>query len=88
MRICGIIPEKLPRKQAYIVEVTEDELDKLSGISKRPHISGRYKIGNEVKVALVYERLEYFEAHKVQLANAEAMLRSAANSIKDLLPGD
>lgn len=88
MEVIAIIPKTSEEEQQYLIQATEGELDKVSGIAEIEHIAGRIKVGHEIKVSKVYDNLDYFTKNKNKLTQAEKTLREAANSIKNLLPKD
>lgn len=72
----------------FIVEATEEELDKVSGISTTAHIEGRIKVGHEIKISPVYDKLDYFVVNKTKLEKAVLTLRDAADGIEDVIPAE
>lgn len=86
MEILGIIPKTEKEEAQYIVQATEKELDKISGIADVEHIAGRIKVGHEIKISEVYDKLDYFTKHKKKLKQVPASLREAAKIVQNLLP--
>ena len=86
MKVLALIPKAGKESAKYVVEATEEELDKVSGIAGVEHIAGRIQVGHEINVTVVYDKLEYFVREKAKLAAAETTLRNTADSIKNLLP--
>ena len=86
MEVIAIIPKTSDEDQQYLLQATEGELEKISGISEVEHIAGRIKVGHEIKVAPVYDQLDYFEKNKKKLKGVESQLRTTADGIKNLLP--
>lgn len=86
MKVISIIPKTAEEEKQYIVQATEKELDKISGIAEVEHIEGRIMVGHEIAVSEVYDHLAYFAKHKKKLTKAVTSLRAAATSIKSLLP--
>lgn len=86
MEIIAIIPKTQEEEQQFIVQATEGEIDKISGISEVVHIAGRIKVGHEIKVSEIYDNLDYFTKNKNKLKQAEKALRETADNIKGLLP--
>lgn len=86
MLVIAIIPASDGEIKQYIIQASEVEIDKISGISEVVHIEGRIKVGHEIVISEVYDKLEYFAKHKKELKAAEKTLREIAKSIKKLLP--
>lgn len=86
MIVIAVIPKTAEEDQQYIIQATEGELDKISGIAEVEHIAGRIKVGHEIVVSEVYDKLDYFTKNEQSLVKAESLLREAADSIKNLLP--
>lgn len=86
MKILALIPKTKDEEAGFVLEATEAELDKIRGITDIVHIAGRYKVGNEINPATVYDKLEYFTKNKARLKQAIPALRNTADSIEGLLP--
>lgn len=86
MKVISIVPKTAEEEKQYIVQATEKEIDKISGIAEVEHIEGRIMVGHEIVVSEVYDNLDYFAKNKKKLEKAVASLRAAATSIKNLLP--
>ena len=86
MKVISIIPKTETEEKQYILQATEKEIDKVSGISEVAHISGRIQVGHEITVSKVYDRLDNFARNENKLKNSEAVLREMADSIKNILP--
>ncbi len=91
MKVISIIPEvkekdKVKTPKQYIVQATEKELDKVSGIAEVAHIAGRIQVGHEIKIAKIYDNLDRFAKNEKKLSTAVDTLRRMANSIKNILP--
>ena len=86
MIVIAIIPKTAEEEKHYIVQATEGELDKISGIAEVEHIAGRIQVGHEIVVSEVYDKLDYFTKNETKLKAAETSLREAADSIKNILP--
>lgn len=86
MKVISLIPKTQKEGQKYILQATEKEIDKISGISNVEHIAGRIKVGHEITVSRVYDKLDYFKQNKKKLAQAVKTLRDTATTIKNLLP--
>ena len=86
MEVIAVIPKTEEQDKQYIVQATEGELDKVSGIAEVEHIADRIQVGHEIKVSEVYDKLDYFKKNKKKLETVEFQLRNTADSIKNLLP--
>ncbi len=72
----------------YMLLATEEELDKIRGISGNEHISGRYKVKHEVHPAAVFDKVDLFAKHAKDLKKIPALLRDMADNMENLIPGD
>ena len=86
MKVISIIPKTKEEGQQYLLQATEGELDKISGIAEVEHIAGRIQVGHEIVVAPVYDKLDNFAKCQKQLKNARAELRKMASAITAILP--
>ncbi len=84
MKIQALIPKKADEPAKYFVEMTEAELDKVTGVEGLVHISGRYKVGAVVVLSKIYSKLADLHASQQQLKDAETNLRKAADNIKNI----
>jgi len=84
MRIKALIPKKGDEPAKYFVEMTESELDKITGISGLVHISGRYKVDAVVELSAIYTKLANLHLSQGQIKKAEQDLRKAADNIKSI----
>ena len=85
MIVRAIISKKGDEQEKFLVEATEAELEMITGIAGKPHISGRFEVDTEIAAAEVYKRLEEFTNNKEKLKEAGNSLRQTADSIKGIL---
>jgi len=88
MQVISIIPKTAEEDQQYILQATEGELDKISGIAEVEHIAGRIKVGHEIVVSAVYDKLDHFAKNQNKLKKAKAALIEMADSIDSILPAE
>lgn len=100
MKVIGLIPKTkkvipatdteeatlVPVPGKILLEATEEEVDKISGILNTEHIKGRIKVGHEITVSKVYDKLEDLVQNKTKLTKAVIILRDAADGIEAALP--
>lgn len=73
-------------ERRYIVEITEDEADMITGIAGRPHISGRYKPGREVNIGEIYNKVKSINEKHAEIKAAAIELKSDAEDIENAIP--
>ena len=73
-------------KRNYLVEMTEIEIDKVSGIANKPHNSGRYRAGKIINVSRTYSRLSKIVERMEEIKVNMQEVRQAAQLIEDNLP--
>lgn len=88
MEVIAIIPKTTEENEQYIVQATEGELDKISGISEVEHIAGRIKVGHEIVVSEVYDKLDNFAKNEKKYKTCVVQLKETIKSIENLLPED
>lgn len=72
-------------KDVIIVEMSEDEAMKISGVDGKPIISGRFKRGREISISPVYKKVAEINTKEKELKKAMADIRSAADAIENSL---
>lgn len=89
MKILGVGKETKKGKvitRRYIVEITEDEADMITGIAGKPHISGRYKPGISVNITVIYNKVKNINEKHAEIKAAAEELRSDADDIANAIP--
>lgn len=70
----------------YIVLITEAEADMITGITGKPHISGRYKPGAEVNISVIYDKVKLINDKHEEIVAAAIELKSDADEIATAIP--
>ena len=73
-------------ERRYVVEITEDEADMITGVAGRPHISGRYKPGKQVNITAIYDKVKAINEKHAEIKAAAIKLKSDADDIANALP--
>ena len=77
----GVVTER-----RFLIDVTEDEADKITGIAGRPHIANRYKVGREVDIASIYDKVKRINDRHTEIVAAARELQSDAADMVDAIP--
>ena len=77
----GVVTER-----HYIVDITEDEADRIMGIAGRPHISGRYRPGVGVNISVIYDKVKQINDKHAEIVAAAQEVKSDADDIASALP--
>lgn len=84
MKILGV-----GKNKAIIAELTEEEIDMITGVHGKPHISGRYKAGKDVNISKTYNKVDKINRKNSELKAAVQKIKSAADDIdNNLILGD
>ncbi len=88
MKFLGIgkIDKQDTSKTKYIIEMTEDEVDRITGIAGKPHISSRYKPGVEVDISVIYDKVKAINERHAEIKAAATELVADANEIANAIP--
>lgn len=86
MEVVGRIKDSEDGKPMYQVVMSENELDRVTGIAGKPHQTGRYTPGLIFNISRIYKRLSKVvkQINAIKLKMAET--RAAAQAIEDSLP--
>ncbi len=77
----GVVTER-----HYIVDITEDEADRVMGIAGRPHISNRYRPGVNVNISAIYDKVKRINDRYAEIIAAATEVKSDADDIVNALP--
>ncbi len=77
----GVVTER-----HYIVDITEDEADRIMGIAGRPHISNRYRPGVNVNISAIYDKVKRINDRYAEIIAAATEVKSDADDIVNALP--
>ena len=77
----GVVTER-----HYIVDITEDEADRIMGIAGRPHISNRYRPGVNVNISAIYDKVKRINDRYAEIIVAATEVKSDADDIVNALP--
>ena len=77
----GVVTER-----RYILDVTEEEFDMITGIAGRPHVSGRYKPGREVNIAGIYQKVKNINEKHAEIKAAAIEVQADAAEIANSIP--
>lgn len=80
MKIIGISGNK-----GLIVEMSESEIMKVSGVAGKPVISGRFKPGRDVNISPIYDKVEKINTKNAELKTALAAIKTAASDMENSL---
>lgn len=67
--------------QTIIVEITETEARKITGVDGKPQISGRFKPGREVNISPVYDKVAKINEKQTELIAAARAVKTSADDI-------
>lgn len=73
-------------ERRYVVELTEAEIDMITGVAGRPHISGRYKPGHEVNITAIYQKVKQINEKHAIIKSAVRAIKSGADDIDNSIP--
>ncbi len=73
-------------ERKYIVEMTEVEADKITGVAGKPHISGRYKPGMQINISAIYDKVERINKRHTEIKAAAIELQADAADMVDAIP--
>lgn len=77
----GVVTER-----RYIVEMTEAEADMITGVAGKAHISGRYKPGVDVNIAVIYQKVKQINEKQDEIVAAAKELQSDAADMENAIP--
>ncbi len=88
MEIIGIgkIDKTKPAQTEYIVKITEDEADMITGVAGRPHITGRYKPGVSVNITAIYDKVKLINERHAEIVAAAQELQADAADMASAIP--
>lgn len=70
----------------YVVEMSEKEVDMVTGIAGKPHVASRYKPGRQVNIASIYEKVEKINNRHDAIIAAAAKVKTYADDIANAIP--
>lgn len=73
-------------ERRYVVEITEDEADRITGVAGRPHISGRYKPGVTVNITAIYNKVKQINERYAEIKAAVIAVKASADEIDNAIP--
>jgi hypothetical protein len=73
-------------ERRYVAELTEAEIDMITGVAGRPHISGRYKPGKEVNISAIYQKVKQINEKHAIIKSAVRAIKSSADDIDSSIP--
>lgn len=82
----GKVDKTTPSKTIYIVEITEDEADKTTGVAGKPHISGRYKPGVTVNISAIYDKVKAINERYAEIVAGAKEIQADALEIETKMP--
>ena len=82
----GKVDKQDTSKTIYIVELTEDEVDRITGIAGRPHIASRYKPGVEVNISVIYDKVKAINEKHAEIKAAAVELQADAADMENAIP--
>ena len=82
----GKVNKTTPNKTIYIVEITEAEADKITGIAGKPHISGRYKPGVTVNISAIYDKVKAINERHAEIVAGVKEIQADAAEIEIKMP--
>ncbi len=77
----GVVTER-----KYVVELTEAELDMITGVAGRPHISGRYKPDQLVNITTIYDKVKLINQRHAAIKAGVLTMKSSADDIDNAIP--
>ena len=82
----GKIDKTDTSKTKYVVELTEAEVDMITGIAGKPHVASRYKPGVEVDIAVIYQKVKLINERPAEIKAAAAAIKTGADDINNAIP--
>ena len=82
----GKVDKKDSSKTIYIVEITEDEADKITGVAGKVHISGRYKPGVTVNISAIYDKVKAINERHAEIVAGVKELQADAAELESKIP--
>jgi len=73
-------------ERKYIVEITEDEADRITGVAGKSHISGRYKPGVTVNITAIYDKVKRINERHAEIVAAAKELQADAADMEKAIP--
>ena len=73
-------------ERILVVELTEAEVDMVTGVAGKPHIASRYKPGRKVNIAKIYNKVKRINESHVAIKAAAAKLKTDAGNIANSIP--
>ncbi len=89
MLILGIgkkIKEDLKEIQHYLIDVTEDEADMITGVAGKTHIQGTDKEGVRVNIASIYDKVKRINERHAEIKAAAVELQADAADLENAIP--
>lgn len=86
MEIVAQIKNSEDDENQFQVIVTEEELDKITGVHGKSHIDGRYTAGKNIGISQVYGKMKKINENYQQIKQGMKAAQSAAKAIEDSLP--
>lgn len=77
---------KTGSSKTIIVEITEKEADMFTGVHGRPHITGRYKKGQNVNITAIYNKVQGINKKHAEIKAAAQKIKTNADDIDKALP--
>jgi len=73
-------------EREYIANLAEKELDMITGVAGKVHISGRYKPGAKVDIGKIYNKVKLINEKIDEIKAAAAETKVNATEIEDSFP--
>lgn len=86
MEIVAKIKDGPDETKMYLAELSETEIDKVAGVSDKPHVPGRYRPGMTVNLSPIYDKVAQIVGHHAAIKKAMQDTRAKAEEIENMLP--
>ena len=86
MKIIGLGKPIASGNQVLICQLSEVELDKITGSAGKTHAPHRYKAGAVINLNKIYNRIKYFNENFDAIQAAVDVIRAGADGIDNATP--
>jgi len=73
-------------EREYIANLAEKELDMITGVAGKVHISGRYKPGARINISRIYSKVKHLNEKEAEIKAAAEETKTNANEIIESFP--
>ena len=85
MKITAQIEDGPNKQKRYLVELSEVEIDKITGIAGTPHNPARYKAGQSIDISRIYNKVKQIVENNAAIRLSMQQMKIKAKEIEDSL---